>query len=721
MINPFTTSKYSQKHDEILKTRKKLPVYKYKNEFVEMLDNNKVFLIIGETGSGKTTQLPQFAAEHYLKESGVIACTQPRRVAAMSVAERVATEMDVELGKECGYKIRFEDMTCMKTKLIYLTDGMLLREAMTDPLLLKYKVILLDESHERTLATDILMGVLKELLTKREDIKIVVMSATLDSEKFSTFFNAPLLKIPGRTFPVDIFYADKPQKDYLESSIETVKLIHEYEDEGDILVFLTGEDEIEDACQRIRQSCKSLKPITVLPLYSQLNPAEQKKIFLPASKTSRKCVVATNIAETSITVDGVVYVVDPGFVKQKAYNPQTRMQSLQVTPISKASANQRSGRAGRTRPGKCFRLYTEASFNDLIPQTYPEMQRSNLTHVVLQLFKIGIDDIVNFAYMDPPSPGTLIRALEMLNYLGAIDDDGQMTEIGHLMSDLPLDPEYAKIVLTAPKYDCVEDVLSIIAMLSVPNCLLRPIDKREEADSCHSHFKDQNGDHFTLLNIFKEFIQVSDKKQWCWENYLNMRNLNSAVRIKQQLKQYLPKKSNYKEPENKNLHEINIKKCLLEGFFSFVAYYNRTAKSYKTVKDNQDVKLHPSSVVKKKEFLVMFNEVVQTAQDYIRTCTPINQNWLLEVNIKYYDMSNFPSCELRDNLLLEYKKRIGVSAKRPILLEEEHKEFSKKKKKRTKTPEEIKEKEQRKKNKKENKKKKKDLKFLKNESTDKDL
>eukprot|EP00835_Amoeboradix_gromovi_P006822 NODE_902_length_3237_cov_0.930848.p1 type:complete len:716 gc:universal NODE_902_length_3237_cov_0.930848:3036-889(-) len=689
--NPFTNEQYSSRYNDLLKTRKSLPVYMYKKEYLDML-SNKVLLVIGETGSGKTTQLPQFTAEH-LKSIGddrLVACTQPRRVAAMSVSERVAEEMDVKLGEECGYKIRFEDVTSNKTKLVYLTDGMLLREAMIDPLLLRYKVIMLDESHERTLATDILMGVIKQLLRKRKDIIIVVMSATLDSSKFSEFFDgAPLLKIPGRTYPVDIYYTDAPQRDYVTATVETVQLIHQYEPSGDILLFLTGEDEIEDACSRIKQACRNLNcssginKLQVLPLYSQLHPGEQRKIFQKTPLDVRKCVVATNIAETSITVDGVVYVIDPGFVKQKAFNPRTRMQSLQVTPISQASANQRAGRAGRTRPGKCFRLYTSDAYNDLQPQTYPEMMRSNLTNVVLQLAKIGIYDVVHFDYLDPPSPETLIRALEMLHYLEAINEEGQLTDMGHIMADLPLDPEYARILIKSQDYNCTAPILSIVAMLSVPNCFLRPIDKREEADNCHSYFAHPDGDHLTLLQVFEEFLEAGDQKQFCWDNYLNFRNLTSANKIRNQLEHYLPKLNISNNCMNKSdhLYYDSIKTCLLQGFFSFVAYYDKTSKCYRTCKDEMPVAIHPSSVLKTKDqlFCIMYNEFVQTTKDYVRTCTRIDPEWLLQVNLKYYDMETFPDCELKNRLKFKYKQLI--EHQQPL-----------KKKKRIKTPEEIEEK-----------------------------
>lgn len=388
---------------------------------------------------------------------------------------------------------------------------MLLREAMNDPLLERYECIILDEAHERTLATDILMGLLKEIIPKRPDLKIVVMSATLDAEKFQKYFNeAPLIKVPGRTFPVEVFYTSEPEKDYLEAAIRTALQIHLTEPAGDILIFLTGEEEIEDACRKIRaeadQHRSQCGELRVTPLYSSLPPHMQRKIFDAAPENGRKCVVSTNIAETSLTIDGVVYVIDPGFSKQKVYNPRIRVESLLVSPISRASAQQRAGRAGRTKPGKCFRLYTESSFKkDLQEQTYPEILRSNLSNVVLQLKKLGIDDLVHFDFMDPPAPETLMRALELLNYLEALDDEGELTKTGSLMAEFPLDPQLSRMLIASADFKCSCEMLSIAAMLSIPQVFVRPNDQRKQADEAKAQFSHPDGDHLTLLNVFHAF------------------------------------------------------------------------------------------------------------------------------------------------------------------------------------------------------------------------
>ncbi|XP_011040915.1 PREDICTED: probable pre-mRNA-splicing factor ATP-dependent RNA helicase [Populus euphratica] len=676
-INRWNGKPYSQRYYEILEKRKNLPVWHQKEDFLQVLKRNQVLVLVGETGSGKTTQIPQFVLEAVELESSdrrrkmMIGCTQPRRVAAMSVSRRVAEEMDVTIGEEVGYSIRFEDCSSARTVLKYLTDGMLLREAMTDPLLERYKVIILDEAHERTLATDVLFGLIKEVLKNRPDLKLVVMSATLEAEKFQGYFGeAPLMKVPGRLHPVEIFYTQEPERDYLEAAIRTVVQIHLCEPHGDILVFLTGEEEIEDACRKITKEIGNLGdqvgPVKIVPLYSTLPPAMQQKIFEPAppplqegGPSGRKIVVSTNIAETSLTIDGIVYVIDPGFSKQKVYNPRVRVESLLVSPISKASAHQRSGRAGRTQPGKCFRLYTEKSFNqDLQPQTFPEILRSNLANTVLTLKKLGIDDLVHFDFMDPPAPETLMRALEVLNYLGALDDEGNMTKLGEIMSEFPLDPQLSKMLVVSPEFNCSNEILSISAMLSVPNCFVRPREAQKAADEAKARFGHIDGDHLTLLNVYHAFKQNNEDPSWCYENFINHRALKAADNVRQQLVRIMAR-FNLKlcsTDFNSRDYYINIRKAILAGYFMQVAHLERSGH-YLTVKDNQAVHLHPSNCLDHKPEWVIYNEYVLTSRNYIRTVLDIRGEWLVDIASHYYELDNFPQCEAKRVLEKLYKKR----------------------------------------------------------------
>ncbi|CAN6988483.1 unnamed protein product [Brassica oleracea var. botrytis] len=675
--NKWNGKPYSQRYYDILEKRRDLPVWLQKDEFLRTLQSNQTLILVGETGSGKTTQIPQFVLDAVEAENTnkhkkwLVGCTQPRRVAAMSVSRRVADEMDVAIGEEVGYSIRFEDCSGPRTMLKYLTDGMLLREAMADPLLERYKVIILDEAHERTLATDVLFGLLKEVLRNRPDLKLVVMSATLEAEKFQEYFSgAPLMKVPGRLHPVEIFYTQDPERDYLEAAIRTVVQIHMCEPPGDVLVFLTGEEEIEDACRKINKEVSNLGdqvgPVKVVPLYSTLPPAMQQKIFDPAPEplteggpAGRKIVVSTNIAETSLTIDGIVYVIDPGFAKQKVYNPRIRVESLLVSPISKASAHQRSGRAGRTRPGKCFRLYTEKSFNnDLQPQTYPEILRSNLANTVLTLKKLGIDDLVHFDFMDPPAPETLMRALEVLNYLGALDDEGNLTRTGEIMSEFPLDPQMSKMLIVSPEFNCSNEILSVSAMLSVPNCFVRPREAQKAADEAKSKFGHIDGDHLTLLNVYHAYKQNNEDPNWCFENFVNNRAMKSADNVRQQLVRIMSR-FNLKMCStdfNSRDYYVNIRKAMLSGYFMQVAHLERTGH-YLTVKDNQVVHLHPSNCLDHKPEWVIYNEYVLTTRNFIRTVTDIRGDWLVDVAPHYYDLSNFPNCEAKRVLEKLYKKR----------------------------------------------------------------
>lgn len=662
-VNPFTQKPFSQRYWDIFKGRQGLPVYSQKEEFLEKLTKSQSLVLVGETGSGKTTQIPQFSAlaPFVMQSRKLVACTQPRRVAAMSVAQRVAEEMDVTLSEHVGYTIRFEDMTNHSTRLKYMTDGMLLREAMTDPVLSRYAVIILDEAHERTISTDVLMGLLKEVMLRRKDLKLVVMSATLDAGKFQDYFEgAPLMKVPGRLFPVEIFYTPEPERDYLEAALRTVLQIHMCEGEGDILVFLTGEQEIEDAVKKITDESHKLgaeyPPLQCYPLYSSLPPQAQTKIFdppppprKPGGPMGRKVIVSTNIAETSLTIDGIVYVIDPGFSKQKVYNPRIRVESLLVTPISKASAQQRAGRAGRTRPGKAFRLYTENAFSkELQEQTYPEILRSNLSSVVLHLKKLGIDDLVHFDFMDPPAPETLMRALELLNYLDALDDEGNLTPTGALMSEFPLDPQMSKMLITSPKYGCSNEILSITAMLSVPRIFMRPPEARKKADEAKDRFSHVDGDHLTLLNVYHAYKQNNGDVTWCYSNFLAQRSLKSSDNVRTQLSRIM-QRNNLSMCSNdftSRDYYLNIRKCMVDGFFMQVAHLERSGH-YLTVKDNQVVSLHPSTCLDDKPEWVLYNEFVLTTKNYIRTVTTIRGEWLLEIAKHYYDLENFPECSAK--------------------------------------------------------------------------
>ena len=670
-INKFTGQIYSDDYYKLLKKRKSLPVWSSRKQILDLVEKNRIVIIQGETGSGKTTQIPQFLldAGYY----GGIVCTQPRRVAAMSIAKRVSQEMEVELGEQVGYTVRFDDKTSKNTLIKYVTDGLLLKEATTDHTLKKYQIIIIDEAHERTLATDILFGFLKELMEKRKELKLIIMSATFDIEKFQNYFDAPLAIIKGRTYPVDIIYLSSPTDDYVDCAVKKVIQIHKEEKPGDILLFLTGEEEIESACQQIRDGIEELGDevgyANVIPIYSTLPPYLQEKIFEPPPETNprgikgRKIVVATNIAESSITIDGIVYVVDPGFTKQKVFNPRGKMESLLINIISKENADQRAGRAGRTKPGKCYRLYTEESYEkELKKSSIPEILRSNITSVVLNLLKLGINDLVHFDFIDPPAPETMMRAIEMLNYLGAMDDDGKLTELGSQMNQFPLEPELSKMVLAGVKYKCINDMLTLAATLSVKSPFLRPRGKENEADSKKYQFTHHTGDHITLIMVFNAFKKNEFSKDWCRDNFINFRTMKAIDNVRGQLADILTK-MNIVVPQNdynneiKGKRERRIIKSLISGYFSQVAHLE-SAGYYITVKDNQYVFIHPSSYLhgSRKATWVLFQEFVLTSKNYIRTVTEIQPEYLLQVAPHYFDLQNMTGYAYKRDLLKVQEK-----------------------------------------------------------------
>lgn len=626
-------------------TRKSLPIYSFREQLLDAISKYQVLIIVGETGSGKTTQIPQYLHEAgYTKNGLKVGCTQPRRVAAMSVAARVAEEMGVKVGNEVGYSIRFEDATSDKTVLKYMTDGMLLREFLTEPDLGAYSALMIDEAHERTLHTDILFGLVKDIARFRPELKLLISSATMDAQKFAKYFDdARIFNIPGRRYPVDIHYTPQPEANYLAAAVTTIFQIHITQGKGDILVFLTGQEEIEAAEQNLQETARKLgskvPEMVICPIYASLPSELQSKIFEPTPPGARKVVLATNIAETSLTIDGIVFVIDPGFVKENVYNARTGMESLVVTPCSRASANQRSGRAGRVGPGKCFRLYTKFAFyNELDEDTTPEIQRTNLNSVVLLLKSLGINDLIEFDFMDPPPAETLIRALEQLYALGALNDRGELTKIGRQMAEFPTDPMLAKSILAADKYGCVEEVLSIIAMLGEASALFyRPKDKKIHADSARARFTvKEGGDHFSLLNIWNQWVDSDFSYVWSRENFLQQRSLTRARDVRDQLAKLCDRVEVTISSVGAN-EMVPIQKSLTAGFFPNAARLQRGGDSYRTVKNGMTVYLHPSSTLFQiNPKWILFYELVLTSREYMRSNMPLQPEWLTEVAPHYH-------------------------------------------------------------------------------------
>lgn len=624
--------------------RKSLPVYKLRTQLLQAVKDNQIMIIVGDTGSGKTTQITQYLAEEGFAKSGMIGCTQPRRVAAVSVAKRVSEEVGCKLGSEVGYTIRFEDVTSPRTRIKYMTDGMLQREALLDPDMSQYSVIMLDEAHERTIATDVLFALLKKAAKRRPDLRLIITSATLDAEKFSQyFFNCPILYIPGRTFPVEVLYTKEPEYDYLDAALMTVIQIHLSEPQGDILVFLTGQEEIDTSCEVLYERMKALGPdvpeLIILPVYSALPSEMQSKIFDPAPPGSRKVVIATNIAETSITIDGIYYVVDPGFVKINAYDAKLGMDSLVISPISQAQANQRSGRAGRTGPGKCYRLYTESAFQtEMLPNTIPEIQRQNLSHTILMLKAMGINDLLHFDFMDPPPANTMLTALEELHSLLALDDEGLLTRLGRKMADFPMEPSLAKVLIASVDSECSDEMLTIVAMLSVQNVFYRPKEKQAQADQKRAKFNDASGDHLMLLNVYQAWERNGHSRTWCVENFIQERSVKRAQDVRRQLVTIMDR---YKHAIISCGRDTDsIRKVLCSGFFRNAARKD-PQEGYKTLIESTPVYLHPSSALfgKAAEYVV-YHTLLLTTKEYMHCVTAINPKWLAEAAPTFFKVAD---------------------------------------------------------------------------------
>ncbi|KAL2127224.1 hypothetical protein VTI74DRAFT_11072 [Chaetomium olivicolor] len=627
----------------IKEQRESLPVFAFREQLIQAVKDNQILIVVGETGSGKTTQLTQYLAEAGFTNNGMIGCTQPRRVAAVSVAKRVAEEVGCQLGQEVGYTIRFEDVTSPATKIKYMTDGMLQREILMDPDLKRYSVIMLDEAHERTIATDVLFALLKKTVKKRDDLKIIVTSATLDADKFSEYFNScPIFTIPGRTFPVEILYSREPESDYLDAALTTVMQIHLSEPMGDILVFLTGQEEIDTACEILYERMKALGPgvpeLIILPVYSALPSEMQSRIFEPAPPGSRKVVVATNIAETSITIDFIYYVVDPGFVKQNAYDPKLGMDSLVVTPISQAQANQRAGRAGRTGPGKCFRLYTEAAYqSEMLPTTIPEIQRQNLSNTILMLKAMGINDLLRFDFMDPPPVNTMLTALEELYALGALDDEGLLTRLGRKMADFPMEPSLSKVLIASVDKGCSDEMVTIVAMLNLLQIFYRPKEKQNQADQKKAKFHDPSGDHLTLLNVYTSWKNNGYANAWCFENFIQARSMRRAKDVRDQIVKIMER---HRHPIVSCGRDTDrIRQALCAGFFRNTARKD-PQEGYKTLTEGTPVYLHPSSALfgKQAEW-VIYHTLVMTTREYMHFTTSIEPKWLVEAAPTFFKIA----------------------------------------------------------------------------------
>ncbi|OJA08224.1 hypothetical protein AZE42_09393 [Rhizopogon vesiculosus] len=642
--------------------RERLPIWKHRQKILHCVEKHGVTIVVGQTGSGKTTQ------SGWASEGNVIACTQPRRVAATSVAVRVAAEVGTLLGDEVGYTIRFEDVSDKKrTRICYMTDGMLFRETLIDPLLSRYSVIMIDEAHERSLYTDLLLGVLKKIRRKRPSLRLIVSSATLDARSFSEYFTsgthpdeATIISLEGRMYPVEVAYLQESAPDYVRKAVEVVWNINLHHGTGDILIFLTGREEIERCLEELTELIPTfahLSPLFVpdaqdypplsrllrgatqiipLALHAGLSTEEQLRVFNVAERGTRKVIAATNIAEASVTIDGVKFVVDSGFVKIRTYNPTTSLASLSTVPVSQASATQRAGRAGRTSPGICYRLYPESVFASLPTNTPPEITRTDMTTPILQLKSLGIDDLMKFEWVSAPPAESVLRALEGLFAAGMIGDDGRLTPIGEQVAEFPIDVHIARMLFASKDFNCGEEILTIAAMVSIQDAFIIPDGAPGAiAELERRKFTAEEGDHLTLLNAYNAFTKYGRSSSWCKMHALNFRAMSRAVSIRSQLKKYMIR-------FNLPLHSCEgdakrLRQCLVSGYWRNGARWVADG-TYRSVKGNKTLFVHPTSVLftrKPRTGWIIFHEVEETKKTQIRILTEIEPDWLLDHGHKY--------------------------------------------------------------------------------------
>ena len=605
-----------------------LPITAHVDELTAAIAAHQVVIVAGETGSGKTTQLPKICLAMGRERIG---CTQPRRIAATSVAARVAQELETEVGDLVGYKIRFSDKLARTTRVKFMTDGILLAEIQSDPLLRAYDTVIIDEAHERSLNIDFLLGFLKRLLPQRPDLRVIVSSATLELERFAKFFGeAPVISVSGRTYPVDVLYRPprEDEADLAELVANAVEEITELDPRSDILVFLPGEREIREALGELEQH--ALPHTLLLPLYGRLSAAEQQRVFVRVGQ--RRVVLATNVAETSLTIPGIVYVVDAGLARVNRYDPRTGVSQLFVEPVSRASADQRKGRCGRTQHGVCFRLYEEQDYASRPSHTDPEIKRVSLAGVILRMKTLRLGDIDKFPFLDPPQARAISDGYRVLEELGALDEAGELTTLGHQLGRLPLDPRLGRMILGGRDERALREVVVIAAALGLQDPRERPQAVQQKADEAHRRFRDEGSDfagYLKLWEFWKHARANSSRRQLqrqCRDSFLNYNRMREWDDIHDQIVRVM-KELDF-APNSQPASAEQIHRALLPGLLSKIGMWNREARNFTGARGIRFV-IHPSSgLAKKPPAWVMAAELVETSQLFARTVAKLDPAWL---------------------------------------------------------------------------------------------
>ncbi|HFG1952828.1 TPA: ATP-dependent RNA helicase HrpA [Vibrio cholerae] len=617
-----------------------LPVSQKRDDIAKAIAHHQVVIVAGETGSGKTTQLPKICAELGRGKYGLIGHTQPRRLAARSVANRIAEEMETELGGFVGYKVRFTDQISDQTQIKLMTDGILLAEIQNDRFLNQYDTIIIDEAHERSLNIDFILGYLKQLLPRRPDLKVIITSATIDPERFSKHFsNAPIIEVSGRTYPVEVRYRPLAGDDDSESDRDQLEGIFQAVDElcdeglGDILIFMNGEREIRDTADAL--SKRNLRDTEIVPLYARLSAGEQNKIFQPHA--GRRIVLATNVAETSLTVPGIKYVIDPGTARISRYSYRTKVQRLPIEPISQASANQRKGRCGRTEEGICIRLYSEEDFLSRPEFTDPEILRTNLASVILQMTALGLGDIEAFPFVEAPDKRNIQDGVRLLEELGAINDQikdpkKRLTESGKQLARLPIDPRLARMVLEASKFGCLKEVMIIASALSIQDPRERPSDKQQSADDKHRRFNHEDSDFLTLVNLWhyigqqQKALTSNQFRRQCKLDYLNYLRVREWQDVYTQLHQSTREMGFKLNDEPGSYHAVHS--AILVGLLSHIGMKDQEKNEYHGARNARFNIFPASGLFKKQPKWVMSAELVETSKLWARVVAKIEPDWI---------------------------------------------------------------------------------------------
>ena len=602
-----------------------LAVYNYKDEIIKAIQENQVVVIEAPTGSGKTTQLPQIIFEAGLDKWGIVGVTQPRRIAAYGVSKRIAEEMNVELGQLVGYKMRFDDCTSANTKIKIMTDGILLEELRSDPMLLKYSIIIVDEAHERSLNIDFILGLLKEIIKKRDDFKVLVSSATINAKLFSDYFDeAPVISVKTSPFPVEEkYFKVKDVEDSKEQISLICSIMSDIENKGepgDVLIFLPGEAAIKDCCSQLEMLNRAISgSMVVMPLYARLSPEDQNRVFDVLPEGKRKVVVATNIAETSITINGIVHVIDPGYAKINYYNPRTFTSYLELKPISRASCDQRKGRAGRTAPGVVYRLFSREEYERREEYTKEEIYRTDLSEVVLRMLDLGIYNYESFDFISRPGRGAIQSAMDTLISLGAVDSLNSLTQIGKMMVDFPLMPRLSRILLEGMLVypDVLYNVLIVIAFLSAKKPFLYPRGEEIESQRAQKKLYVKGGDFFTWINVFYKYQKAQNKEQFCKLYYLDQRVMDEILNIHYQLSTILEKRE-VKIGTKFNQDQILL--CICAGLKQYICRRPEKKKSGFNSATELDIRIHPGSFLYyDSPIWLVGGEIVNTGRTYVRS------------------------------------------------------------------------------------------------------